>query len=33
MAGPSSPKDHKKKPDLLWMFTKLQDYELLKTKY
>ena len=26
-------RDHQKKPDLIWIFTKMQDFETLKTKY
>ena len=29
----SSLRDHHKKPDLIWMFTKIQDFETLKNKY
>lgn len=33
MSSSRSSRDHKEKNHLIWMFTKMQDYEKLKIKY
>ena len=33
MSASRSPRDHQEKTHLIWMFTKMQDYEKLKIKY